>query len=270
MKIVHRIGVALSEVPRARLAEVGVFPGKDWAGVAAFDISESDDRWPAIERLLEEVTASDIVTTKFTEREETSAEWLVLEPDWHCGYPQPDEDEFGYRAATYDLTDYCEKCGIGARQIAPFQMKGEPKWGERNILQMNWVFDEYFVTPEVWERVFRPFGIPSRPVLRSKNHQELESVVQLVLSDEATVDHGCLKPTECPCCSRIKYEPFVRGFFPRLFEAPKGPMGRTLEWFGTGGRAFREVLISQQLRAKMKEKSVRGASFWPVASEGCS
>ena len=45
---------------------------------------------------------------------------------------------------------------IGAKQVSPFRMKESPNWGRRSILQMNWLFDEYFVKPEVWNAVFQP------------------------------------------------------------------------------------------------------------------
>lgn len=35
-----------------------------------------------------------------------------ISPSWNChhGYPQPDEEHFGYLQATYDPTNYCKHC----------------------------------------------------------------------------------------------------------------------------------------------------------------
>jgi hypothetical protein len=118
------------------------------------DIDEASDAWPAVRDWLTRHRAVDFVTTKFSSSEIAEAAWLELQPEWHHGYPQPNEGEFGYRRATYDSSDWCDECWMGLKQNAPFQMKGEPKWGRRGILQLNWVFDEYFVTPEVWSSVF--------------------------------------------------------------------------------------------------------------------
>jgi len=68
---------------------------------------------------------------------------------------------------------------MGLVQKAPFRMRGEPKWGTKHILQMNWVFDEFFVRIEVWDKVFRKFGIEKLPVVQHKTDKPLESVVQL-------------------------------------------------------------------------------------------
>ena len=73
--------------------------------------------------------ASDIVRTEFNASERGNAEYLNVAPAWHHGYPQP-EDDFAYLSATYDLKEYCPGCGIGEKQVAPFRMKGEPKWGK--------------------------------------------------------------------------------------------------------------------------------------------
>lgn len=115
----------------------------------AFDVGEDHEQWFEIRATLDGWGVSEgHVTTKFSREEVAQARWLDLVPDWHHGYPQPDEHESRYLSVTYDLSGWCSMCGTGLRQKAPLQMKAEPKWGRRGILQLNWVFDEYFVTPE--------------------------------------------------------------------------------------------------------------------------
>ena len=140
---------------------MSVFVGKGdpiASGLVTFELDESDPRWTVLKEWIVRREVLDIVSTKFSAAEIAKAEWVALESEWHCGYPQPDKLDLGYRAATYDLAHYCERCGTGLRQRAPFRMNGEPAWGRKGILQLNWVFDEYFVTPEVWARAFEPFG----------------------------------------------------------------------------------------------------------------
>src|SRR6266513_987519 len=163
MQFIHRISISSSPEIRAELADMGIVVGA--SGLVTFELDESHKSWPKVQRWVAARRAVDIVRTQFSKQELANAEWLELMPDWHHGYPQPDEDVFGYREATYDLTGYCPQCGTGLRQKAPFQMKSEPKWGRNSILQLNWIFDEYFVTPEVWAKVFDPHAVSSRPVL---------------------------------------------------------------------------------------------------------
>ena len=99
-------------------------------------------------------TIGDRVWTEFTEAERKLAPFLEIAA-WHHGYPQP-EDILGYRQALFDLSHACGICHSGAKQIAPFRMKQSPVWGRRSMLPLNWVFDEIFVEPDVYEAVFRP------------------------------------------------------------------------------------------------------------------
>lgn len=272
MKIVHRIGFRASNSQRKELEALGVdvptgiaLPGGG-DPLVAFDVDEEHPNWPTLRTLFEQWQTSDMLRTEFSKKEVDRARWLNLMSDWHHGYPQPDELDFGYRQASYDLTDYCVRCGIGMKQKAPFQMKGEPKWGKRGILQLNWVFDEYFVTPEVWQSVFKPHGIDFHPVLNTKG-AKLKTVVQLIAHEEVGIVTDGL-PTEeaaCPKCRRTKYLPITRGPFPPLTGEPSTAMVKSLEYFGSGASAHRAVLVAQRVAHALVANKVRGASLRPVA-----
>jgi len=262
MRIVHRVSVSSAPEVSAELADVGVEVGS--AGFVSFEVDETNPRWPELRAWIDGRSASDVVTTTFSRGEVAAAPWLELVPDWHHGYPQPDEDSFGYLSATYDLTEYCETCGVGLRQVAPFQMKGEPKWGRRGILQLNWVFDEFFVTPDVWSAVFEPLGVGCRRVMTPRG-AELEAVVQLVIENEADVAPDGLEAATCGSCGRAKYVPVVRGPFPALVSEPPGALAKTQQWFGSGASAHHRVLIAQAARRALDAEKVRGVSFRPVA-----
>ena len=116
--------------------------------VSVFDIGENDKDWDNVRNFvnLHSKDISDFQTrTEFTKAEFDGADFFAVFPEWHFGYPQP-EDDFGYKLTTYDSTLNCGKCGIKPKQIAPFSIKRSPKWGNRNIVQLNWVFDVYFVS----------------------------------------------------------------------------------------------------------------------------
>jgi hypothetical protein len=272
MKYVHRIGLRPTALQKQRLEELGVklgqgigLPGETEL-LFAFDVDEDHPNWPILQELFTQWRVSDIVWTTYTKREIDTARWLDLRSDWHHGYPQPDELDFGYREATFDLIDFCQRCGTGLKQKASFQMKGEPKWGKRTILQMNWVFDEYFVTPEVWSSVFEPHGIGCRPVTNRKG-VELKTVVQLVVEEEVGIEMDGVQGEVCPDCGRTKYLPWTRGPFPALRSEPSGVMVKTREYFGSGGSANKAVLVSQALARAFTREKMRGASFWPVAEQ---
>lgn len=262
MQISHRVSITADDQDQKVLASLGIPIN---VGFATFEVDEAHERWPAIAAWIAVRRATDIVSTRFSKDEIAGAAWLALTSEWHHGYPQPKENDFGYREATYDLSDYCEACGIGMKQKAPFQMKSEPKWGRNGILQLNWIFDEFFVRPEVWRTVFKPYGIGCRAVMSTKN-AELQSVVQLVVSNEINIVTEGLSGDKCAKCKRIKFAPVSRGFFPMLACEPSAHAVKTVQWFGSGGRAYHEVLISGELARSLASEKVRGVSLRPVES----
>src|SRR5215831_10817776 len=183
MRIIHNISLNVDAQKERAFSEAGVAlhpegPPSLVAGLATFRISEDDPRWPEVRALMEAFQIMDVSWTRFSASELDSARFLVLGITRHQGYPQPDHD-FGYRNITYDCSDFCEACGTGLRQIAPFRFLRPPTWGKKSVLQLNWVFDEYFVKPDVWRDVFKPLGVASLPVLLHKTGEVIDSVVQI-------------------------------------------------------------------------------------------
>lgn len=270
MKIMHRIAFAATDIERRELQSLGIklssvtaMPGGGDPFVA-FDIGEDDPKGPQVQLLLRRGGHSEgHVTTVFTKEEIDSSRWLEIGA-WQHGYPQPDEDVFGYRQATYDLTDWCEQCGIGMRQKAPFRMKGEPKWGRNAIMQLVWVYNELFVTPDAWTRVFKPAGVGCRPVL-NRNGVELKTVVQLVVETTVNIVTDDLASELCERCGRTKYLPVTRGKFPGLRGAPTASVVRRAEYFGSGAQADQRIIISQEIARGLASAAIRGASLKPVA-----
>ncbi|HEY6726435.1 MAG TPA: hypothetical protein VI197_20505 [Polyangiaceae bacterium] len=270
MKIIHRIGFRATDAQRRELEALGVkvpagiaMPGGGNAFVA-FDVTEGHSNWIQIRTLLQRWDISGgAVRTKFSNAEIAAASWLELGA-WHHGYPQPNEGVFGYRQATYDLTDWCEQCSVGMTQRASFQMKGEPTWGRNSMLQLVWVYDEIFVKPELWTSVFKPHGIGCRVVMNTKG-AELKTVVQVLIEEEVGIVTDGLPFEECMRCRRAKYLPITRGAFPSLTSGPSQAIVKTKEYFGSGGQANKRVLVSRDLARALAAGNVRGAELRPVA-----
>lgn len=265
MRIVHRIVASRSRVDLREVRALGVEPGASDGPLLVFTVGEDEVRWPEVRAWIARTEAVDFVYTTFTDEEIAGASWLALATDWHHGYPQPDDGSFGYREATYDVSGYCDQCGTGLRQVAPFQMKAEPKWGRKGILQMNWVFDELFVKRDVYQQCFQPFGIAARPV-HGRRHTPLETVVQLVVDDYVDVCPDETTSQACDQCDRVKYLPHTRGPFPAAASSPPVAMVRTAQWFGSGASAHNEILVSQDVASALSDRRVRGATLQPVAT----
>ncbi len=270
MKIQYRGSFAYDETMTRSLREMGIsfkIVGESTGGLVSFDVSEGCSNWSTVDAWLKEHDVVTCCTTKFTSGELKKARWLAVKPTWHHGYPKPDSNN-GYRDITYNLREYCKKCGVGKTQKAPFRMSGEPKWGKKYILQLNWVFDEYFVKPDLWRAVFEPLGIDCWPVLCYRTGEELETVVQLkvdtVLEDPLDMMDHCLEV--CSECHRGKYLPFTRGMFPAMTSAPKDThIVKSREWFGSGASANRAIIVSQEIAKPIREQKIKGVSFTPLS-----
>lgn len=269
MRILHRIAFhadedAIEELDRLHVKYNTRPAAPKWIW---FDIAESDPAWPRLEPLLIVWGHQHAwIHTEFTAREKREADLLEMMSTWNWDYPKPEKDG-RYMAVTYDVSGYCRKCGMGAKQIAPFRFRGEPRWGRRHILQVNWVFDEYFVLPEVWEDLFKKYGVQFLPVLKHQTGQPLETVVQLKIDTYATAP---LKlddaPYEtCPFCHRVKYLPWCRGFSPPFTARQSADIFKTNEYFGSGGAADHAVIVSARLFREITDCNLKGVAFTPLA-----
>jgi hypothetical protein len=270
MRFIHRIAFRPTQSQRRELASLGLKLPVGAAGIGGegerhvgFDLAEDHENWAQIRRLLDAWGAySWQYRTEFSPQEVAAADWLDVTA-WHHGYPQPNSD-FGYRTQTYDLSDWCEKCGVGKKQNASFRMKGEPKWRNNGALQLLWVYDELFVRPEVWTAVFEPHGVGCRSV-DNRRGKPLSSVVQLRIEEAVPIDTTGLPFESCLDCGRKKYLPIARGPFPPLLRQPTGPSARTQQYFGSGGKAFSALFISRALARSLTQGQVRGVGLRPVA-----
>jgi len=268
MRIVHRISFSETDASKRIVEAEGLklWRGQDFLShLASFDIDESDQRWPSISKHIPQLDAVDIVWTEFTRRELQRARWLSMSPGWLHDYPQPDGD-LGYLKATYDLSEYCSRCGIGARQVLPFRFRREPKWGTRQILGVNWVPDELFVRPEAWEAVLKPFKIQCAPVLQHRSGEELGTVVQLKCDriSDFELDMKGHESEVCESCGRRKHLPWVRGPISSAVSFPNCDIFKTKDCFGSGASAYRHIIISQALYGAVVGHKLRGAVFGVV------
>lgn len=263
MRIINHIGCNFDVDSQAELARIGIQVSR---GIDAFDIDESDPKWGLLQSWL--ARRCPVVTTKtlFSKSELGNATYLNMVASWHHGFPMPDLDD-GYLNCTYDTAEICTECGIGAFQKSPFRMKAEPRWGKREILQLNWVFDEFFVSRRAYQDVFRPLGVQCNEVLDHKCGEPLKSVVQIIIDRNPNGEldlHDSCKDV-CAKCGQSKIKPHNRGFFPRLTQPSSLCIFRTQEYFGSGRSAWNATIVSSDLYKAITKSALKGVSFYPVA-----
>jgi hypothetical protein len=260
MKITHRISLSVDKKIRTTLASIGIDVE---LGFESFEIDESHSAWSKLEPFMQDWQAVDVIKTKFTKSELNNAQFLRLSADWHWGYPQPDDD-FGYLNESYDLSNYSMTSGIGKVQKAPIRIKGEPKWGKKNILQLNWLFDLFFVQPAIWETIFKPIGIENMPVIDHKKNTAAKTILQLVPQGMVELKMAGHLSEHCPDTGIEKYSPISKGFFPSLQSDNDLDFVQSKEFFGSGHSAFRATIISASLYRRLIDNKIKGVSFTPL------
>lgn len=260
MKITHNITLSVNSRSQAEFSEAGMELG---LGFQNFKIQETDSRWTRIKFLVDKYSAVDLPKTEFSGSEYQKAAYLAILPSWHFGYPMPDDD-FGFLQG-FDRSNFCPNCGVGLKQITAFRILGEPQWGSRSILQLNWILDEYFVKPDVWRYIFEQLGIECMPVLRYRDNTELKSIVQLRIKELVSLQLDGFPYEVSSCCGHKKYLPVAQGFLPKP-EKTDAVLFKSEQYFGSGGSAFRLVLTNHVLFRKMTEGRVKGIKFAPCLS----
>lgn len=266
MEIVHHFGIKLSsDDERQGFIDLGINlePAKPLPNgniITSFEIGEHDPRWMDARRVAAKFQITESILTKFDQPELDAAKVLCIFASSQRGYPEPSEKR-GYLAATFDLSEQCAKCGIGRRQIRPFRLKSAPVL-KRSIMQLNWIFDEYFVSREVWTAVFEPLDIGCWPVVLDRTGEEIESVVQLRISHHADLNLDEENATVCPMCGRTKAKMDLTGFCPEPVSIP-APIFKSTQFFGSDANAFNRVFVSASLYKEIKKDRLRGIEFYP-------
>ena len=204
----------------------------------------------SLERYFTKWNISGIFFPEFSKTELNSAPLSALKSTHTHGYPMPDLD-FGYRALTYDLSIYCNQCGIGLKQKEPFRIKSEPPTGKKRIFSLGWVYDELFVDRKLYEEVFMPLGTKYMEVLKYGKDIPFENTVQLILPETEEPLNLEGWPTEvCDLCGRRKYQPMAQDFFP-MYKNVIVPIFKSDDYFGSGANAFKRIFMAKELREKL-------------------
>ncbi len=273
MRIWHRLGFSPLEEVDGALDKLGItykkLPSPSGRHYVFFEISESDPRWPAAQELRRTHQSTDLVWTEYTEQETLEAEWARLVPRFEQGYPQP---KTRWLSDKPNYIQTCLRCGAGFKQVAPFRLAKEPHMGKKQFMTLYWTY-ALFAANEVFD-VLEASGITGYSRMAALLHRtgEPATVVSQLLpttvAEPALVNGEELRPQRCPECGIIKYEPHKRGYMRLRRESLSKDVDvfETYEWFGSGGMAFREILVSHRFVALAIEHKWQGATFRPVVA----
>jgi hypothetical protein len=259
MKIVHQISSDWTKDQAKVLEERGIHVKEGYERLTLIE----DETYLALREQFKSWGALDMVGTVFDTSEIEGATSVMLHPDSQSYYPQP-ETEFGYLKYTYDLANYCFTCGIGAKQIRPFRLRSEPKWGRKKAFMLNWVFDEMFVTRDAYDQVFRPLDIGCTPVLLDRDESHIKTTVQLNIPESRTALALDGYPCDvCASCGRKRYRPITRGWFPPFDSPLSMPLCKSQEYYGSGASSSKWIFAAKSLRETLVKHEV-GMTYVPL------
>jgi hypothetical protein len=261
MKIVHTIGINVSPYEMKKLKEYGI---DSEIGLKIFKVDEESPLWEKFNLYFDNKIPEHSIETLFSKSELSNSSYLVVEPQWHYLYPQPEEN-FAYLQQTYDLANFCNNCGIGKVQNDSFYFKKHPQLRAKKIFQLNWIFDEYFVDKNIYKNIFEPFNISYIPVKTIKDNKIINEAVQLniPIANDTFIESSSLEFKRCDKCGKIKFRPISKGYFPRINVNQNKHIFKTFEWFGDSSLAYQKIFISNDLFTKLKEENLKGISFRP-------
>jgi hypothetical protein len=208
------------------------------------------------------------------------------------GFPQP-ENNHGYLNKTYNSSQACPSCNIGLVQQNEFRFRTEPKSKHLHFFGLHWILDQVFISKVVMELFEQEqvTGITySQPVLHKTEHP-LDEWFQLrvdhLVSDGLITDllqtEICEFPKDekqvqfllaigsqlvkGPFCGRVKYH-YPQSNVPLTIKAlafdNQPDIVRLDYYFGSGGNAYRPILISEKVKEIIEQEKWRGAFFQKI------
>jgi len=237
---------------------------KDAGLIGWFEIDEGDRKWESIRQIIFEERLSDSQRAEFTREEILAAEWVIVHAAHVAEYPMPEDD---FDAITFDKPSECPACGVGIKQIAPYQMKREPRFGRNHFMLINWTFD-IFARIDVFDclkeegiRGFEPVD-----VVWYKKDSILRTVKQLYIGEKVP---GCFDEKSLILnggeCGHKRYA-YLKAGRPSLIKEKmrqSQDIFQSSEWFGDGHHARHFVLASKRFVGLYLEKGWRGLTFVP-------
>jgi len=237
--------------------------------IFVFDIYESDPLWPQIKEIISEYdpkydSVVNIIDTHFTEAELRNARWSWIGATFEQGDPMP-RFKWIREGLTFQLE--CQECWI-YRQITPFRISKEPRWGKNMFLRLVSVM-EILTRPEVID-VFHQqgfTGFEDWEVLIHKSGLPAQTVRQLIFKEVCPVEvenKAQLIEMKCPACGRVRYKPHMRGTF-QYKAADLEPIETDFmlmqERIGNGGVNWHEILVSNRVVQFILDQKWQGIRF---------
>jgi len=272
-----------------KIEALGSIGGKESRSIE-FIVSENDSLFPIISKLIEKYEFYTQTDVYYSQKDIETAEWVYATVGEYQ-YPQP-EDDLSYREETYDISEYCVRCGMGSVQVRPFRLKRDFKEKRSRFLGLYWVHDEVFVRPEVKAILEKEHisGVEFSHPVYHKSGEDIDNVYQMIIqaiakpglvkeglsivtckvNNEESIIEGIGKVKnrlgDYPYCGRVKYHFPRRDAIKLRGESLEGlpDIAKSHEYFGSGTAANRLILMRSRVVELVTKNKIRGLKFTPI------
>mgnify|MGYP001033208759 CR=1 FL=1 len=241
-----------------------------------FIVSENDELFPLSQSLVARYNILEQVGVHFDEHDFEVAEWFYIVAGEYQ-YPMGENEDSDYTEVTYDLSNYCHKCGMGKMQNNPFRLKRDFKQRTNQFLGLHYVFGTIFIRPPAKEILTKEgfTGIDYEHPLFAGSKEPIKTVYQMKVNK--IIQPGLVQAWQesgkgyviCPLCQskkslfpRREAIRFVRSVFPDSFDVVQSN-----EHFGSGLSANRLTLVSKRFYNVVQKYKLKGLAFTPVILE---
>lgn len=199
---------------------------------------------------LQKLGVKPCIINLYTDEELYSAEWLEIAPKLNSYYPEPQDT---YEQTTYRSTSSCS-CKSGLVQVENFIIKHNVRKLKEHFLQLNWVFDEIFISQQLKSALSDSGlrGFDYRDVYCQKTKKNQTNILQLVIPTLLPPAFDFSKTsiemdTSCLICGTHRYflaagtNLFINA---EAFNKVDVDIVKLCEFFGQGGIWSHKILIS--------------------------
>lgn len=249
MKRFVEIGRTWDHFEKEKLEKLGL---KVDAGFSRIQMNE--DQFLIVEKTVDLSQAIIGRGTNFTNKDLSLASQGYIRKLSTKGYPQP-EGDFGYLNKSYDLTNYCKGCGVGAEQINSLRILSEIPWKKPGIINLHWIYDQLLIEKTTYLNLLKPLGIGFIPVVIDRTSKESDTTVQIDIKEASEDLEIGVAYVKCKECNRKKYKPEQYGFFKGYIETPKTII-HTKESYGQDGLAYKRIVLPKNIFQLLLENKI--------------
>lgn len=239
-------------------------------------IYDDDFYFNQIVELFKEISISPTVTCEYSKEDLSEAEYLRIWLRRYSGYPQPEAIDIknSYINYTFDITNFCTKCGSGLVQKDSFYLKKSFNIEKIRFGGVYWVYDTFFITKELQDLFVKEkfTGIEFVPVKNIKTKQIVDNIVQLKINSifPAKLQYDVEKVIDCKQC---KQKRDVMKMDSEVF-APKNVIKDlnkdfylSQEFHGDGFLCCKSVLISNRVYKFFNDNKIKNICAEPIKFE---